>query len=480
MDACAASRTSNECDELAISPLVWAAATYATAQLPDARLHSRLVQIAATLGAQPLDSFPQACADWAEAKGAYRFVENERVTAKAIDRAAAEATVRACAGRPVVYCIQDTTSLSFPRAKATEGLGPITNCDAPGMLAHSTLALDEKGVALGLLDQQWWCREETDEPNRRDDEYKKLPLEEKESIKWFNGVKATEQVFAEGLPEAQQPRRVHVFDAEADIHELFELIVSTGQGAVIRASQNRGVQKEAGERGYAHDVVRAAPLLATYTVDVPRKQGQPARRATVELRARRVQLDPRSPHHRDRRPLELGLVEVWEPEAPEGVEPLHWLLWTTEPIATVDEALAVVAIYKWRWKIEDVHLTLKSGCRIEQVQFKTAGRIAKVLALYSPVAVRIVRLRDLARVDGEAPCTIVLNDSEWRTLWIAIHNRPVPAKTRPPTIRQAVLWIGRLGGHLGRKRDGMPGVRTLWRGWRDLEMMITIYNTARR
>ena len=156
------------------------------------------------------------------------------------------------------------------------------------------------------------------------------------------------------------------------------------------------------------------------------------------------------------------------------------MLWITDPVTTANEAMVIVAIYKQRWKIEDVHLTLKSGCRIEQVQFKTAKRIAKVLALYSPIAVRIVRLRDLARVDGDAPCTRVLNRSEWQTLWTYIHRQAPDPRTPTPTIRQAVLWIGRLGGHLGRKRDGMPGVRTLWRGWRDLEMLTTLYNAARR
>jgi hypothetical protein len=269
-------------------------------------------------------------------------------------------------------------------------------------------------------------------------------------------------------------------DSEADIHELFESIVGRGHGAVIRSSQNRRVRKEDGQNDYAHAVVRAAPVLTTTAIDVPRKPNQPARTARVQVRACRVSLDPHTPQHRDRQPLELELVEVWEPEPPEGVEPLHWLLWTTEPTATAEQALSIVSIYKRRWKIEDVHLTLKSGCRIEQVQFKTAERIAKVLGLYSPVAVRIVRLRDIARIDGEAPCTEVLNTSEWQALWTHIHNRAPDPRTPTPTIRQAILWIGRLGGHLGRKCDGMPGVRVLWRGWRDLQMLTAMYNAARR
>jgi len=187
-------------------------------------------------------------------------------------------------------------------------------------------------------------------------------------------------------------------------------------------------------------------------------------------------LAPRSPHHPERGPLTLTMVEVWESAAPQGVEPLHWLVWTAEPVLNLKQALRVIDIYKKRWKIEEVHLALKSGCRIEAVRFETAQRIAKAIALYSPVAVRIVRLRDLARLEPEEPCTQVLREDEWRALWTYIHKKPPVAKQHPPTLKQAVLWIGRIGGHLGRKGDGMPGVRTLWRGWRDLALLAALYS----
>lgn len=467
-------------EESAVSAEVWAKATFSSACLGDKRLRNRLVLVATSLGAKPLDSLPQACDSWSESLGGYRFIENKKTTHGKIMKAAVDATVRDCAEQPVVYCVQDTTSLSFPRAEDTDGLGPIGSDDVQGMIVHSTLALDQNGVPLGLLDQQWWAREETDEPNRRDGKYKKMSLEEKESFKWFQGMDGVEEAFTRNLPRSPWPRLVHVFDREGDIHEAFEQVIERGEGAVIRSSQNRRVKREDGETDYAHNVVHAGPVLATIEIEVPRRPGKRKRTATVELRATRVMLDPADPRHRDRRSLELGLVEVWEPDPPNEEDRLHWLLWTTEPISTAEEALAVVAIYKKRWRIEDLHLTLKSGCRIEHVQFKTAERIANVLAIYSAVAVRIVRLRDLARTAPEAPCTEVLTDSEWRTLWTRIHKRMPEPDTPIPTLRQATLWIGRLGGHLGRKGDGMPGVRTLWRGWRDLQEMVTIYNAARR
>lgn len=156
---------------------------------------------------------------------------------------------------------------------------------------------------------------------------------------------------------------------------------------------------------------------------------------------------------------------------------MHWLIWTTEPAQNLQETLSIIEIYKKRWRIEEVHLALKSGCRIEAVRFETAERIAKAIALYSPIAVRIVRLRDLARLEPEESSTQVLGEDEWRALWTYIHKKPPSPKQRPPNLKQAVLWIGRIGGHLGRKSDGMPGVRTLWRGWRDLSLLAELYSS---
>ena len=147
---------------------------------------------------------------------------------------------------------------------------------------------------------------------------------------------------------------------------------------------------------------------------------------------------------------------------------------TTEPAATFHEAWTVVGHYSHRWLIEEMHLILKSGCRIEEVRFHTAQRIEKALALYGPVAILILQLRELSRLEPQAPCTRVLDEPTWRVLYAARHRRPAPKAMPPPTIKQAVLWIGRLGGHLGRKGDGMPGVRVLWRGWRDLCMLTSL------
>jgi Transposase Tn5 dimerisation domain len=157
------------------------------------------------------------------------------------------------------------------------------------------------------------------------------------------------------------------------------------------------------------------------------------------------------------------------------VPALHWLLWTTEPAGTVAQIRDVLRCYKLRWLIEDFHLTLKSGCRIEALRLRSAERLRKAITLYSGVATRIVALRDLARRHPHAPCDSLLTTDQWHALYCYFKGQRPPAAMQPLSIRQAVLWIGRLGGHLNRKGDGMPGVRTLWRGWRDLTILVAGY-----
>lgn len=186
---------------------------------------------------------------------------------------------------------------------------------------------------------------------------------------------------------------------------------------MIRSAWDRRVAAPDDAIAHAHQTVRGQPVLTTLTVEVPREHNRPARKARVEVRRCPVRLSPKSDCYPHRQPVDLTLVEVWEPHPPEGLEPLHWLLWTAEPVETAEQAEAIVGIYKRRRKIEDFHLTLKSGCRVEDLQFETPLRLAKMLVLYGAVAVRILQLRDLSRQQPDVPCTTVLSDLEWRTLW---------------------------------------------------------------
>ena len=452
-----------------LSSQAWALAMFGKAEMPDIRLNERLIYIASRFASKPNDSIPQGSGDWAEAKATYRFIENNRIKVESMEKSVARGTAERCIGLKAILAIQDTTTLSFNNLKKAEGLGPVNdNINTKGIFCHSTLAVTPEGLPIGLLNQQYWCREYED--MGKSEKRKRLPIEEKESVKWIQGIRSSHRVMKEFVKdEEEMPYVIHVFDREGDIYDVFQEIISRSQGAVIRSSHNRKVD----EIDLAHKKVRETAVLGRRTIDVPRKKGQKARKAKVELRSIYLSLTP----GKQKPSLKLNLVEVWEPNPPEEAEQLHWLLWTTEPIETFDNVLYVLSIYRKRWLIEEVHMILKSGCGVEKLQMETAERLIKVISIYLPIAVRILQIKVYGREKPEAPCTIIFHEDEWRTLWIYINKKPALITTEIPTLRQMVLWIGRMGGHLGRKRDSMPGVRVLWRGYRDLQLLTEFYRS---
>lgn len=458
---------------LSLSAPLWAAQLAAATSLPDARLNTRLERLLVQLAEKPLDAFPQALPDWHQAKATYRFLANERFDAAVLSDGQQAATTASLAGRPLVLALHDTTTFTYTSLKHTSGLGYIGDSEtARGLLCHSTLAIGPDGVPIGLLHQHYWIRSELHSKRSQS-----RPIEEKESYKWLVGVQQTSNALA-ALPPRQRPRVVHIMDREGDIHEVFAKVLTQDDGAIIRRYRQRNVAEEGSD---ADEAIRHAPLRGRVKLRLPASHGRKARTAVVELRAMPMTLRPNCKHALGRHQLQLTMVEVREvSQPPEGVEALLWLLWTTEPAKTKKQILAVVRTYALRWRIEDFHLVWKQGCRVEQLLLERRERLEKALVLYAGIAVRLLRLRDLARQQPELPCTKVLTEEEWQALYTHASGEEVHEQTKVPTIAQVVKWLGRLGGHLGRKRDGMPGTRTLWRGWRDLAVLVAGFRAGRR
>ena len=244
-------------------------------------------------------------------------------------------------------------------------------------------------------------------------------------------------------------------DREGDVYQVLQWVEEVGDSAIIRCVQNRRVDEPL-RLGQA--AVRAQPVLGRVMLTVPRSHGKPARPATVEMRALTTTLRPDRKTYPHAWPLTWTLVEVWGPAPAQACEALHWLLWTREPATTLVEVQEVVRKYTCRWPIEEYHLTLKSGCRIEALRLEKWDSLEKAVVMYTSVAARIVALRDRAAQEPDTPATGLLSEDECAVL--VAKFGPGQAVLRL-TLGQAVLWIGRLGGHLNRQRDGMPGVADL-------------------
>ena len=270
---------------------------------------------------------------------------------------------------------------------------------------------------------------------------------------------------------------VTIADQEGDIYDLFALPRRPGSEFLIRACHDRCVDHPA-RRLWA--AIRQAPPGGTLTVEVPRGDDRPGRRATLTLRWLSLGIAP--PQDRAGRaalptvPVQALLAEEAAP--PPDTEPICWLLVTTLPIADARAARRYVRWYTYRWRIERYHFVLKSGCRVEALQLGTAERLERALATYCIVAWRLLWLTYQARETPDDPCDAVLAPHEWQALWCTVHRTPQPP-AHPPSLKEAVRLIARLGGFLGRRGDGAPGVKTLWRGWRRLEDIAATWLVAR-
>lgn len=414
-----------------------------------------------TLGRHPTASVPEAAPSAAESQSIYRFWANPKVQASAIltsHRDGVWVRARAC---ETVLAIQDTTELNYTSHPQTTGLGFINQTSQQGMKVHSCFAVSGMGEPLGILHQFCWSRKQ---PKGKRHQRRKTPIAQKESYRWLKGVTAAEQ----GLPESVQ--RVHVGDREADIFELFAHPRAAASELLIRAEHNRKVQHEL---GYLIPTLEQAPILGRLTLELQRNPKRPARQAHLQLRAMMVMVEvPRNhPTPDDLSPVPLNAILVEESVPPtDGGKPIRWLLLTTLPIATFEQVTQCVRWYSYRWLIERFHYTLKSGCGVEALQLDTAFRLRKALATYSIVAWRLMWLTYRARLTPDESCEVVLQPTEWRLL-----RRKFIPKSRskkPPTLRQAMLWIAQLGGFLARKGDGEPGLKTLWRGLTKLHTLI--------
>lgn len=438
----------------------WTKYELSAISLGDQRLNWRLMASASKLAARPSVSINQACDDWADTKATYRLFANEKTTHAKILSPHQQRTQERIAGQARCLVIQDTTLIDYSHHPSKTGMGPIgtTQQQTQGLVMHSALATTLHGLPLGLVSQQMWSREET--TNQLTTEARRqLPIEEKESYKWL--VALSESV----KYKPANTQLITVGDAEADIYELFQHANKLDTDLLIRAGQNRAVSEP--EVGLLWPVLEKQPIAGHLKVHVAKRPAHPARDALVAVCYTSLTLRPPQHLRKQMKPLSLYAVLVQEVEPPTAFDPLCWLLLTTVPVCSFDDAVERIDWYCQRWQIEILHKILKSGCRIEQAQLASDQRLMPMIAVFSIIAWRLFWLTFLARTDPDAPATTMLAPHELEALYTFLHKQPLPASLQP-SVHQATIWIARLGGFLNRKSDGPPGVTVIWRGWQRL------------
>jgi hypothetical protein len=440
----------------------WAKQEFGAAKLDDERLKQRLLTLARDFYDRPQASLPQACQSRAKTKAAYRFFDHAKTTMDEILKSHYEATIQRISQEKIVLVAQDTTSLNYSAHPATVGLGPIGTKPEGivGLIVHDSMAFNIEGTPLGLLDVQCWARDPKEFGKKKFRH--ELPTQHKESHKWFKGF----QKVAQAQQRCPGTTLVSVADREADIYELFHLALTDPSGAklLVRAERDRLL---ADGQGHLWEQLKEQAVAGIQVLSVPRQAKRAPRAAHLEVRFKEARIKP------PKLKPELGKLRVWaivaeEIDAPQGVEPLKWMLLTTMEVKSFDQATEKLSWYAKRWGIEVYHRTLKSGCKVEERQLGSADRIESCLAIDMVVAWRILHLTKLGRETPDVPCSVFFEQAEWKALYCFVRQDPKPPD-QPPTLREAVRMVASLGGFLGRKSDGEPGTKSLWLGIQRLD-----------
>jgi hypothetical protein len=435
------------------------------ADLGDERLNRRLGLLADAVAEAPGAGFPKALDD-AELEAAYRFFGNDRVTSEAILAPHFRQSARRAGELGRVLVVHDTTQFEFGGQKKREGLGRLIR-PGQGFFGHFSLAVAADGTRkpLGLLNVETVFRLDRAKPKAE-----RCKADNRgESMRWRNGIEASEALLS-GRAQA-----IHVMDREGDSYAILSALDAAKRSFVIRSFQDRILagEEDARLRATASKarvaLQREVPLSPRPRIKGPKGERHPARRyrmAKLSFAAVSVQL-PRTKDAATAVPptIPVNVIHVFEKRPPPGEPAVEWFLLTDLPVDSPEAIALIVDCYRGRWIIEEFFKALKTGCQYERRQLESARALLNALAIFAPVAWRLLLLRHLARSDTPAQATSALTPTQLDVLR-AVSKKPLP---RNPTAHDALLAVARLGGHL--KSNGDPGWLVLGRGLHDLLLL---------
>jgi Transposase DNA-binding len=471
-----------------LSAQEWAEQTFGEVQLGHCSRRGRAVKMAAAIAADPAGSLPKQMGSEAALHAASRFLQTPQVSYEQLMRPHQEQTRAAMRKPQRVLLIQDTTEVDYQQHPTTTGLGPIGNGTHHGFLLQTVLAvLPESREVLGIGHQEPFLRQ----PAPKEETKRERLGRARESQVWERSV----QVLGGPPPGVQW---IHVGDRYSEMFPFLALCRQQHCDLVVRAAQDRRVdllvkqaeasvpkrshprrspeQEVASKPQHLFGVVRGWSAVGKQELDLPATKQRRARQAQVVISYGALRLLPpeeRQASHPN--PLVVWVVHGWEPQPPAGVEPLEWVLLTSIPIQTVEQAWERVDWSRARWIVEDYHQGLKTGCRIEQRQVQSYEGLRRLLGLLAPSAVRLLQLRAAARQSPAQPVVEVLPAD---VVQVVATLAQVPAAEL--TTQQCWYTIAGYAGYLARKGDGPPGWKTLWKGWLYIQALLEGVHLAAR
>ena len=441
----------------------------------DSRLTRRVMAVSESLSKNPELSINASCGSFTESKAAYRLFQNPKICQENLISGHISKTLeRINQQKSMVLVIQDTTDLIYTQFPSIKGLGHRSQCEGyasavKGIMLHTSLAVTADGLPLGILKQTYFTYDDARKNRGQEDTNRKgvnrlFPIEKKSSFRWI-------QHFEEIEKEIGDQKVVHVADRESDIYEFLHAATVANSNYVIRSSINRKTHESQRYRDTStiNEKLKLAPSLGSIEITMQKEK--------IVCSVKQVETILRPPNRSLKSrsetllPIRVYVVEI--SQLGETNHPIHWRLLTNMPCGSLDSAVNIAAIYKTRWSIECFHRILKSGFGVEKSRLNSRDRLENLATILSIISWHLFWIYNLARKNPEH-----FAESEFDSISIkvlALSGKalkvPIPSKM---TLQQAILVIARLGGFLGRKSDGPPGMINIWRGWGKLHERIEL------
>jgi hypothetical protein len=389
----------------------WTEQEFDGLDLGDTRLEKRLPELLNSRWQHPQRSFCRSFQSAAESKAAYRLIESSQaaISFESLLAAHQHQTQRRMAAESVVVLAQDTTTLSYNTLHATRGLGCVGDSRNPGrgLLLHSLQAFRTDRIPLGNAWAKLWARSSESDTRQRNQQ----SVSEKESVRWIEAYPAAARI-ARRMP---QTHLIVIGDRESDNFDLFDQAQEAPENLhlLVRAQHDRLLS--CGQKLW--QTLWQQPVQGTMRVFVPRRENQPARVATLEVRWSSIEMAaPQVTVKRSWKPVGLYAVLAQEINPPAGIQPIHWVLLTDWNVKTLKMALRMIKWYGLRWGIECWHQILKDVCGIEKRQMKSKGALERALVLDMIVAWRAQLLVRLGKEHPALPASLFYAEQELAVL----------------------------------------------------------------
>ena len=451
----------------------------------DKRLDARAERLSKSLTTRPGSNISKLSCSRAEQVAYYRLLENEKLSEQSLINELTGRVSSLVAGRDVL-CIEDSSEINVSanknRLQPNSGFGRSDNADNfTCFKIHPGLVLDARSLhPLGFSAVKIFHREE-EQPDRFERNYKKQPIEEKESYKWIEVSEASK------LSLTQARSVTFVQDREGDIYEQFALIPDEKHHLLIRSRVTRNLW--GGSDLYT--AMQELPVAGYYTIEIPADKRRSQKKRTAQMAICYGSFSIKRPANlnKDKYPQYITIQGVWAMEITPGIDEkdlVNWKLLTTHSINDITDALRIVEWYKARWYIEQVFRLLKQeGFGIESAQLETGWALRKLVLMQLSSLLKIIQMNiAYNEPEGGQPITEVFNEEEIKVL---VHlNKTLQGKTHktqnhnnPKNTKWATWVIGRLGGWKGYDSQGPPGVICLKKGLDRFNAIIEGINIAK-